>query len=109
MTDKIIAAAGFGVSILLCVILAIAFLRGHGAMLLAGYNTMPEEEQKNWDIKALLRFAGWCLLLFAAFLSVAALGILLELPGLMIAGIILGAFVLLGLVLYVNLSHRFRL
>lgn len=39
-----------------------ALLRGHGAMLIAGYNTAPAEEKAKYDEKKLCRTVGLCML-----------------------------------------------
>lgn len=55
--------------IAILVVSAIFFFLGKGSFLLAGYNTIPEEEKKNLDEKKLLRWAGILLLIVAAILA----------------------------------------
>ena len=48
---------------------AIFWLRGKGAVMLAGYNTMPKEEKAKYNERALLKFAGIMMFPMNAFLS----------------------------------------
>lgn len=107
MQGKIAAVIGIGIGILIVLILAITFLRGKGASLLAGYNTMPEEEQKKWELEGLLRLAGWALLLLAVLMALAGVGVWLENVLLTKAALILCAALLVWLLWRSN-SGRFR-
>lgn len=78
MDGKTTALIGLGVGIVIILALAVTFLQGKGASLLAGYNTMPEEGQKHFDIDSLLRFVGRALLLCAFFMADVAYGIWIE-------------------------------
>lgn len=39
-------------------ILSLIWLSGHGSGLIAGYNTMPEKEKENYNVKRLCRTVG---------------------------------------------------
>lgn len=107
MQGKIAAAAGIGLGILIVLVLAITFLRGKGASLLAGCNTMPQEEQKKRDIGGLLRLAGRSLLLLAVLMALIGVGVWLENVLLTKAALILSAALLIWLLWRSN-SGRFR-
>lgn len=102
------AVIGFGAAILFCVILGAAFMRGHGGSLLAGLNTMSEQERARWNVPAILHFAGKAMLLFAAMLGVCLAGILLDSYALNLAGILLAFGVIFGMAVIINTSPRFR-
>ena len=46
-------------------VLGCVFLSGHGAGLIAGYNTMRRTEREKYDERALCRFMGWLMLYIA--------------------------------------------
>ena len=50
--------------------LAVAFFTGHGGFLLAGYNTASEEDKAQYDIKKLLKVAGWGMVYFSVMFFV---------------------------------------
>ena len=57
----------------LLAVLAVVFLAGKGAFLLAGYNTASPEEKAQYNEKRLCRVAGGGFLLLAIMLAVAIL------------------------------------
>ncbi len=61
-SSKFIGFVVFVLVALSLVGMAIPLLRGKGAWLIAGYNTMSQEEKANWDGPALARFVGKILL-----------------------------------------------
>lgn len=63
LTAMIIA----GVALLL-VLLGLYMLQGKGMFLIAGYNTMPREEQEKYDSPAMARFIGKLLLALALWI-----------------------------------------
>ncbi len=89
-------------------LISIVLLSGHGASLVAGYNTMKPSEQKKWNEKAMCRYTGCMLLLFTLFLAGAMLGIgygnMALFWGLTAAGIL----EILAGVIYLNKSLRFK-
>jgi hypothetical protein len=93
---------------LLCVVLGVVLMTGHGTMLIAGYNTMSPKEREKWNAKAIGRAVG---------IYLVALGVLLAATTwLAMAGVLWVSWVSLGgtlagslfLVIYVNKSGRFR-
>ena len=65
-------------------IITVVLLRGHGAMLIAGYNTASQAERDKYDEKKLCRSIGVCMLasdiLLAALLTLIVLAELSILP-----------------------------
>ena len=47
------------VSLAILVLMTIAFLTGHGGNLIAGYNTMPDEDKEKYDIKKMCKIVGY--------------------------------------------------
>lgn len=66
----------FGLMTLLFLVMGIAFSRGKGQRLIAGYNTMSEKEREKYDEKKLM--AGG-MFVFAGCMVLALIGILTEL------------------------------
>ena len=60
----------FGIFALISVIL----LSGHGANMIAGYNTASEEEKNKYDTKKLCRVVGAGMTVIAAMIFVSAIG-----------------------------------
>ena len=56
--DEIMAVVIVGILSLAFIALGIAGLKGRGASLIAGYNSMPTDEQEQYDRAALCRFMG---------------------------------------------------
>lgn len=53
----------------LMAILSVVLLRGHGAMLIAGYNTSSPAERARYDEKRMCRAVGWYMLTVSALLA----------------------------------------
>lgn len=85
------------------ILMGVLFLTGHGADLIAGYNTASEAERGRYDEKKLCRYMGILMLALAACWLVSSLGLLL---GIWLFWIGLGLFltVCIGGVIYLNVS-----
>ena len=70
-----------------------------GAMLLAGFNTMTKQERSQYNVKALTSFMG----VFIVLLSYFALFMALH-----FAFFVVFIIAVLAVVIYVNVSRRFR-
>lgn len=98
------------VSILLfCLFAGFGFLfsRGQGAALIAGYNTMPPENQKNVDETKLFKFMGNLMYALAFCTLLFLLSDLLNLTWLSVAGVILFLGTLAAGLFYGNTGDRF--
>lgn len=98
------------IGILSSIILAIAilFLTGHGAALLAGYNTLPKEEKEQYNKKPLLRFMGGILLPIGLFLPCVVIGVIFDIWWLsLIYGILVVGLIIFAVV-YCNTGKRFK-
>ena len=89
-------------------VIGIALCFGHGADLIAGYNTASPEEKAKWDEKALCRGVGVLVLLILACIAVATAGGVFGKPLLLWLGLALTAAVAAGGLVYINTSERFK-
>lgn len=94
--------------IALFIVLGIVFLSGRGADLIAGYNTMAEEEKAKYDERALCRFMGKLMLSLAACWAVSAAGLLLERMAFFWAGFALFAVAIVFALIYANTGGRYK-
>lgn len=89
--------AGFG----------ILFSSGKGAVLIAGYNTMPPEKQKRVDQTKLCKFMGYLMYALAFCTVLFFLSELLNLTWLSIVGVVLFLLILIAGWFYGNTRDRF--
>jgi hypothetical protein len=98
---------GGGVA-LLCIVLGIVLLSGHGFMLIAGYNTMSPEERKKVNIKSVAKAVGIYMILTGLFICgifvASVMGV--EPSVWLITGFFIGGAAFL--VIYINVSKRFK-
>ena len=88
--------------------IAIALLCGHGADLIAGYNTASQAEKAKWNKKALCRGVGVLLLVMLACLELSLVGGIAGPLWLLWVGLgLFFAVTALGLV-WINKSKRFK-
>ncbi len=106
--EKLIVLIFLHVFILPGVGLAIALLCGHGADLIAGYNTAKPAEKAKWNKKALCRGVGVLLLAMLVCIELFCLGGVFGVTPLMwIGGALLVVVTALGLI-WINKSKRFK-
>ncbi len=109
--DNIELLAGliiFGIVLVLFLIISIIFLKGRGANLIAGYNTMPIEDKELYDSIKMCKFMGKALLVFSFLLLLIPISVLTEIYWLVAVFFIItliGSFVLVG---YANKGDRFK-
>jgi hypothetical protein len=89
------------------ILLAILFLRGKGAALLSGYNTINPEKKAKYNMEAICRFMGYNMILFILFFALAHVGILADITWLWTSAMILGLSVIFGGRIYAHHSERF--
>ena len=106
--EQIVGLIVLNVFILPGVGIGIALLCGHGADLIAGYNTASAAEKAKWNKKALCRGVGVLLLILLACIELTVLGGIFGRRPLVFAGVAaLLIFTAFGL-LYIHKSKRFR-
>lgn len=92
----------------LILVLAVFFMNGKTSFLIAGYNTMPDNEKAKYDVAALSRFMGKTMFAVAGGLVLLILGLVLESSLLSIAAIILILLISLFAVKHANTGDRFK-
>ena len=97
----------FGAVTVILAVMAVFLLRGRGAFLIAGYNTMSPAKKARYDEKALCRCVGRLLLAVAACLALVPAGVQFNLPWLVFTGLALTLAVILGFLIYANTGKRF--
>ncbi len=90
--------------------IALVFLKGRGTSLIAGYNTMSEEQRAKFDGVKLAKFMGKELLVGAAVLLAGAALMALDIApfGVFVASWSVFLVVIMAGMIYVNLSKSFR-
>ena len=94
--------------ILLVLILGITFLKGKGIDLVAGYNTMPQQEKENIDPKALGKYMSRLMFVLAACWCVLSVGVAIEQMWLFWVGFGLFLGVVIFFVIYLNTGNRLQ-
>lgn len=97
-------------SIIFFLFLALAFVfsAGKGAFLIAGYNTLPEEEKAKYNETALAKFMGKIMFGISGSLLLFALGHLFSQNILFIAGLVLFFGLIVFALVYINTGNRFN-
>lgn len=88
--------------------LGIVFSLGKGSSLIAGFNTLPEEEKEKYDAVALSKFMGK--MTFALSFSVVLwlISEVYEINWLLYFGIALFIVITIFIFIYVNTGNRFK-
>ncbi len=97
-----------GILGLVIVILAVVLLFGKGEFLIAGFNTMSENEKKRYDSKALCRFIGKILLPIGILTPAVAIGGIYDIGWFGGAYVGLTAILVVFALVYCNTGNRFR-
>lgn len=88
--------------------LSIYFSLGKGESLIAGFNTMPTEEQEKYDTVALCKFMGKMMFIYTLGILLCFIGDQLEINLLFHTGTILFIVTTLFLLIYMNTGERFK-
>ena len=103
MKAQIIAA-------LLFLILGIVFACGKGTFLIAGYNTLPEENKARYDARKILRDMSRMMFSCVGCMAVGILGSIVDAPWLVVLGVVLTVLVIVFFLIRINReSKRSRL
>ena len=94
--------------IALFAVLGVVLLRGKGAFLIAGYNTMSDTERSAIDEKRLCRFMGRLMLALAACWCVVTLFEVRGPMSLFWASVAVFLAILFGAGIYANTGNRFK-
>ena len=94
--------------VLLFVLLGIYFSRGKGAMLIAGFNTMPKEEQEKYDIKAVCKAMGKLMFALSFSMIFWVVGVATNQMGVFHIGTALFFFIIFVGIVYMNTGDRYK-
>lgn len=97
-----------GILGLVIVFLAVVLLFGKGEFLIAGFNTMSENEKKRYDSKALCQFIGKILLPIGILTPAVAIGGIYDIGWIGGAYVGLTAILVVFALVYCNTGNRFR-
>lgn len=97
-----------GILIVIFIIIGIFLMNGKGAFLIAGYNTMSEEEKVQYDTRALCKFMGKMMFVFASIMVLWILSAYYRLDWLLYLSIGIFIAVMLFMIIYINTSDRFK-
>ncbi len=89
-------------------VLGCVFLSGHGAGLIAGYNTMPPSERKKYDKRALCRFTGKMMFYLGGCAALIVISDRLPNNALFVVGLVLLFVGVIFMIGYANTGGRFR-
>ena len=93
---------------LLIIVIAVFWLLGRGAFLLAGYNTMSKEEKEKYDEKSLCKFMGKIILPIGVLTPSIAIGGIYGIDWIGGAYIAFVIVIIVFALVYCNTGNRFR-
>jgi len=89
--------------------LGVFLINGKGAFLIAGYNTLNDNDKATYDTKALCRAVGWLLISMAVLGMIFPLATRLEIMWLFLAALIPFIALPFGFAIYANTGNRFKI
>ncbi|MGM8216604.1 DUF3784 domain-containing protein [Bacillaceae bacterium W0354] len=108
MEDKIVLMIIIASCIVPLVILGIVFMNGKGSFLIAGYNTMSQEEKEKYNIVALLKFMGKMMFALSGSMLLWVLSVAYEMSWLFVIGLALFIAMIAFMIIYINTGNRFK-
>ncbi|WP_409300521.1 DUF3784 domain-containing protein [Peribacillus sp. SCS-155] len=100
--------SGAIIVIIIFVVLGIILSNGNGSFLIAGFNTLPQEEKDKYDTVALCKFMGKTMFALSFSMVFWILSDVYELKWLFAIGVILFIGIIVVTLIYVNTGNRFR-
>lgn len=97
-----------GAFIVLMVVLGIILLSGKGAFLIAGYNTMSENDKKKYNEEALCKFMGKMMFALSFSMLFWIASIAYDMNFLFVIGLILFMGKIIFMLIYMNSGNRFK-
>lgn len=88
--------------------LGITFSMGKGSSLIAGFNTLPEEEKEKYDAAALCKFMGNMMFTLSFIVVLWLISVVYEMDWLLYFGIALFIVKTIFILIYVNTGNRFK-
>lgn len=108
MTEMIAATVVNGFIIIIFLILAIYLYQGKGGFLIAGYNTLPEEEKEKYDEPAICKFLGKNMFILCGLMVLWTIAQVIETEWLFVVSLILFMGDIIFMMVYLNTGNRFR-
>ncbi len=93
---------------IILLILGITFLMGKGSSLIAGFNTMSEEEKAEIDERRLLKFMGKIMFALAGSVVFWLVGEWLEIELIFYVGLMIFVGIIFFMLIYTNKGKRFK-
>nr|WP_285851218.1 DUF3784 domain-containing protein [Sporosarcina aquimarina] len=84
------------------------FIKGKGADLIAGYNTMAEEEKATYDTIGLCKFMGKMMFALSFSMVFWIMSDILNTPWLLYFGLVLFVGIIVFMIIFTNTGERFR-
>ncbi len=106
--NDIAACVIVGFVMLLMIGLSVVLLRGKGAWLIAGYNTLNKKEKEKYDSVALCKFVGKYLLSVSLLMPAIPIGGIFKLHWLVAAYICYMLISVFFVIVYCNTGDRFK-
>lgn len=106
--EQIVGLIIIGGLIVLFVILGIVLMMGKGAFLIAGYNTLPEEEKKKYDTNSLTKFVGKSILALSFTMLFWLASIFFDISWLFHVGTVLFIGIVIFMIVYMNTGNRYK-
>lgn|SRR5690625_946551 len=94
--------------IVLFIVIGFYFSSGKGEFLIAGFNTMPKEEQEKYDSVALCKFMGKMMFIYTFCLSLWLIAHVIDEKILFYIGLVLFMMVTIFSLVYMNISERLK-
>ena len=106
--NEIMACMIFGMIILLLIALSVVLMRGKGAWLIAGYNTLSKEEKSQYDSAALCKFIGKYLLSVGLSMPAIPVGAIFQIQWLTAVYVAYMLISTIFVIAYCNTGNHFK-
>lgn len=108
MNQQFIVITIMTIPILMVIVLGLIFVGGKGSSFIAGFNTMPSEKKKEYDVTALCKFVGKIMFALAFSMLFWILSIVFKMTWLFLVGLILFIGIIAFSIVYMNTGNRFK-
>lgn len=105
---RVIAALILLFCMLALAIVGFALLRGKGVSLIAGYNSLTDEEKRKIDEVALAKFMGRVMFSLSLSMFLWVIGVFYDNIWLLVLGIVVFVVIVFFAVIYTNTEDRFK-
>lgn len=106
--NEVIACIIFGIAALLLIALSVILMLGRGAWLIAGYNTLSNEEKAQYDCVALCKFIGKYVLLIGLLMPAIPVGVVFKMNWLIAVYVAYMLISTIFVMAYCNTGNHFK-